>query len=58
MTKRIGSFFGFKELFTAEAYLNTEPGFILLQDGQISAEELQTCLTQANFSGGYKRKTV
>ncbi|KAM4600766.1 sorcin isoform 2-T2 [Polymixia lowei] len=24
------------------------------QDGQISAEELQTCLTQANFSGGYK----
>ncbi|KAK3513160.1 hypothetical protein QTP70_008540 [Hemibagrus guttatus] len=24
------------------------------QDGHISAEELQTCLTQANFSGGYK----
>ncbi|XP_073727868.1 sorcin [Misgurnus anguillicaudatus] len=24
------------------------------QDGQISAEELQTCLTQANFSGGYR----
>ncbi|XP_026998447.1 sorcin [Tachysurus fulvidraco] len=24
------------------------------QDGQISAEELQACLTQANFSGGYK----
>ncbi|XP_028835762.1 sorcin [Denticeps clupeoides] len=24
------------------------------QDGQISAEELQTCLSQANFSGGYK----
>ncbi|XP_076136796.1 sorcin [Alosa pseudoharengus] len=24
------------------------------QDGQISAEELQQCLTQANFSGGYK----
>ncbi|KAL4617156.1 sorcin isoform X2 [Arapaima gigas] len=26
------------------------------QDGQISAEELQTCLSQANFSGGYKRE--
>uniref|UniRef100_A0AAY5KZW4 EF-hand domain-containing protein n=1 Tax=Esox lucius TaxID=8010 RepID=A0AAY5KZW4_ESOLU len=26
------------------------------QDGQISAEELQQCLTQANFSGGYKPK--
>uniref|UniRef100_A0A8C8CA77 EF-hand domain-containing protein n=2 Tax=Oncorhynchus TaxID=8016 RepID=A0A8C8CA77_ONCTS len=25
------------------------------QDGHISAEELQQCLTQANFSGGYKR---
>jgi len=24
------------------------------QDGQICAEELQRCLTQANFSGGYK----
>ncbi|KAL0984850.1 hypothetical protein UPYG_G00149140 [Umbra pygmaea] len=24
------------------------------QDGQISAEELQQCLTQANFSGGYR----
>uniref|UniRef100_A0A8C7IR09 Sorcin n=2 Tax=Oncorhynchus TaxID=8016 RepID=A0A8C7IR09_ONCKI len=24
------------------------------QDGHISAEELQQCLTQANFSGGYK----
>ncbi|KTG04067.1 hypothetical protein cypCar_00037381 [Cyprinus carpio] len=24
------------------------------QDGQISAEELQACLTQANFSGGYR----
>uniref|UniRef100_A0AAY5E8Y8 Sorcin n=1 Tax=Electrophorus electricus TaxID=8005 RepID=A0AAY5E8Y8_ELEEL len=24
------------------------------QDGHVSAEELQACLTQANFSGGYK----
>lgn len=39
------------------AYLNIDQEFILLQDGQVSAEELQACLTQANFSGGYKRKT-
>jgi len=28
------------------------------QDGQISAEELQRCLTQSGISGTYKRETA